>query len=371
MVIPTDGFALVPAGERPDIAYHPDPDKYRSRTALRLQAEPDLPQTPLPFGFPTRIEGPIVWEGKDWTDEKQWVYQLNVTELKEIEDALTHFKTRELYSGRGFFVLRTLPVDSYSKEDVAIVYAGIASYIGNRRGRQDGTGAVLGHIKDLRHTHDINRIGNTSYTTEGQVYHTDYGDLISLLALEVAAEGGTSRLCSSGRIYNELATTRPDLVKTLSEPWPFDNFFRDPLYYERPILFHEDSKIILQFSRRNFTGYGMLKRNPDIPPLSEAQAEALDAMQYIAEKHALALNFRKGDIQFINSLGLLHARDAFKDDPEHTRHLLRIWLRDDEFAWKTPKPLVATWGRLYDHTPDSERFPLVPEIRSKANGVAQ
>lgn len=30
----------------------------------------------------------------------------------------------ELYSGRGFFVLRALPVDTYSREDIAIVYAG-------------------------------------------------------------------------------------------------------------------------------------------------------------------------------------------------------------------------------------------------------
>ena len=30
----------------------------------------------------------------------------------------------DLYAGRGFFVIRTLSVDSYSKEDIAIVYAG-------------------------------------------------------------------------------------------------------------------------------------------------------------------------------------------------------------------------------------------------------
>jgi len=32
----------------------------------------------------------------------------------------------------------------------------------------------------------------------------------------------------------------------------------------------------------------------------------------------LALDFRKGDIQYINSLGLLHARDSFRDSPEKT-----------------------------------------------------
>jgi hypothetical protein len=30
----------------------------------------------------------------------------------------------ELYSGRGFFVIRTLPIDRYSNEDLVIVYAG-------------------------------------------------------------------------------------------------------------------------------------------------------------------------------------------------------------------------------------------------------
>lgn len=31
----------------------------------------------------------------------------------------------ELYSGRGFFVLRTIPIEKYSRGDLAILYAGI------------------------------------------------------------------------------------------------------------------------------------------------------------------------------------------------------------------------------------------------------
>ena len=31
---------------------------------------------------------------------------------------------KELYSGRGFFVLRTLSIDKYSKAEIAIIYAG-------------------------------------------------------------------------------------------------------------------------------------------------------------------------------------------------------------------------------------------------------
>lgn len=81
---------------------------------------------------------------------------------------------------------------------------------------------VLNHIKDLRATHSHQVIGTPAYTTDKQVFHTDIGDIVSLFALEEAAEGGTSRISSSWRVYNELAETRPDLIHTLSESWDFD-----------------------------------------------------------------------------------------------------------------------------------------------------
>ena len=131
---------------------------------------------------------------------------------------------RELHTGRGFFVLRTIPVESYSREDVIVVYAGVSSYVGNSRGVQDRDGGVIAHIKDLTETHPAKTIGAPAYTTDKQVFHTDAGDIISLFALETAAEGGTSRISSSWRVYNDLAKSRPDLIKTLSEPWPVDGY---------------------------------------------------------------------------------------------------------------------------------------------------
>lgn len=77
--------------QQPDIEYHPDEAKYKARTARRLAEDPTLPNIALPEGFPAKVEGPIVWEGKDWTSEDQWVYQLSDAELKEIDDAITYF----------------------------------------------------------------------------------------------------------------------------------------------------------------------------------------------------------------------------------------------------------------------------------------
>lgn len=77
---------------QPDIDYHPDEAKYRARTVRQLAANPDRVRQPLPEGFPAKVEGPIVWEGKDWKGEHQWVYRLSASELQEIDDALAHFK---------------------------------------------------------------------------------------------------------------------------------------------------------------------------------------------------------------------------------------------------------------------------------------
>ncbi|KAJ7043024.1 hypothetical protein C8F04DRAFT_1286894 [Mycena alexandri] len=377
---PTETISVQEGPKQPDISYHPDEAKFRARTARRLAEDPTLPQRPLPEGFPPSVDGPGVWEGKDWTDESQWVYNLSDEQLQEIDRGLAHFEsldkplgyiTRDtfplptlsselrklaevLYSGRGFFVLREIPIDKYSRRQLAIVYAGLSAHVGSERGRQDGTNAVLSHIKDLRvsHAHEKGGIGNAAYTTDKQVFHTDIGDLIALLGIQTSAYGGVSRLSSGGRVYNEIAKTRPDLITVLKDPWPLDRFGADPAYIERPVLYNEDGHIVIQYSRRHFTGYGPQLRSPNIPPISEAQAEALDM----------------GDIQYINSMGLLHARDGFTDEGEKTRHLVRLWLRNDELAWKTPKPLQTVWDKLYAVAPETQRFPLEPEIRRLATG---
>ena len=75
--------------------------------------------------------------------------------------------------------------------------------------------------------------------------------------------------------------------------------------------------MIIQFSRRSFTGYGSLLRSPNIPPITDAQAEALDALHFLAEKYQMVLEFHKGDVQYINNLSVLHARNGFTDDAVH------------------------------------------------------
>ena len=203
---------------------------------------------------------------------------------------------------------------------------------------------VLAHIKDLTGDVDAHSIGAPAYTTEKQVFHTDVGDVIALFALESAEEGGESFLASSWTVYNELAATRPDLIHTLAEPWDFDEsvavpshivliMFNErmkrfgktgpPGYTSRPLLHYQRAtadgdpeRLIIQYARRALTGYWGLPRSPNIPPITEAQAEALDALHFAAEKHAVSLDFRPGDVQFVNNLSIFHARGSFRNSAE-------------------------------------------------------
>lgn len=136
--------------------------------------------------------------------------------------------SKDIHAGRGFVVLRGLRIDAHTREDNIITYTGVSSHIGSIRGRQqdtrlaNGTSPVISHIKDLTSTADKGKIGAPSNTPDKQVFHTDAGDIISLLCLQTAAQGGESYLASSWLVYNILARERPDLLRTLAGEWPLD-----------------------------------------------------------------------------------------------------------------------------------------------------
>ncbi|KAK5994101.1 Taurine hydroxylase-like protein SAT17 [Cladobotryum mycophilum] len=394
-----------PIGQ-PDIDYHPNYDTYLDRVKKRQETE--KLERSLPEGFPTKLESELVWDGRTLAETWDWNYVLDESDLAEVDAAVKHFKSlnlgngyisqetfplpklhdklravsKEIHHGHGFKVVRGVPVDNYSREENIIIFAGIAAHVAPIRARQDNqingqpADVILAHIKNLTGVFDANKIGTPAYTSDKQVFHTDAGDVIALFALSESEEGGQSFLSSSWHVYNELAATRPDLIRTLSEPWILDEFKKNgkthsvrPLLHYQPATAEQPERLIIQYARRYFTGYWGLPRSDDIPPITEAQAEALDALHFTAEKYRVSLDFHKGDIQFANNLSIFHARDGFRDSAEKQRHLVRLWLRDPELAWEHPEYLDEIWTRLYHEVkPENSVFPLEARIRTAGDG---
>jgi alpha-ketoglutarate-dependent taurine dioxygenase len=96
----------------------------------------------------------------------------------------------------------------------------------------------------------------------------------------------------------------------------------DKQWMERPLLHllpatdTAPQRVSLQYGRRYFVGFGALPRSADIPPITEAQAEALDTLHFIGERFCVNTEFQKGDIQYVNNLNIFHARDGFVNEGE-------------------------------------------------------
>jgi hypothetical protein len=77
---------------RPDISYEPDLQKHEQRTAARLQADPSLPNTPLPPGFPSSMDTSVLYfDENSFQSENEYTYNLTDKELKEIKKAVQYF----------------------------------------------------------------------------------------------------------------------------------------------------------------------------------------------------------------------------------------------------------------------------------------
>jgi hypothetical protein len=56
-----------------------------------------------------------------------------------------------------------------------------------------------------------------------QFFHADDSDLVGLLCIARALQGGESDIVSSHHVYNVLAAERPDVLDLLTQPiWYFD-----------------------------------------------------------------------------------------------------------------------------------------------------
>ncbi|XXG99226.1 hypothetical protein Hte_005563 [Hypoxylon texense] len=161
-------------------------------------------------------------------------------------------------------------------------------------------------------------------------------------------------------IYNELAATRPDILYLLGQPiWFFDSRNLSQQAERRPLLFNQNGHIILNFGRIHVMGEELADDGTPMPKPTAQQVEALDILQQIAERHQLRLRTELGDLTFFNNFALLHARDSFRDTPEATRWIVRLWLKNKPTAWPLPRALKSGNDCVFDDSTD-ELWDIVP-----------
>ncbi len=236
---------------------------------------------------------------------------------------------RDLVQGRGFALIRGLPVEKYSEREAGTIFYGLGCHIGSPRS-QNAKGHMLGHVRDLgmKSTDPNVRIYQTN---ERQTFHTDSADVVGLLCLRAAREGGLSLLVSASAIFNEMHRQRPDLLALLLQPIATDRRGEVPEgmlpYMLIPIFSIYEGHLTVFYQRQYIDS---AQRFEDAPRLTPDHVAALDMFDRLANDPRLNLSMKldPGDMQFVYNHALLHDRTGFEDweDPAQKRHLLRLWL---------------------------------------------
>ena len=151
------------------------------------------------------VEGPSAWIGAELAaNPDAWTYHLSPAEIAEIESASAAVRARsldiaaiqpadfplptlgpvldrlreEVINGRGFVLMRGLPVEGRPIAESATAYWGIGTYFGSARS-QNAMGHVLGHVRDLGLSTTDPRV-RIYQTTERQHFHTDSCDIVGI-----------------------------------------------------------------------------------------------------------------------------------------------------------------------------------------------
>ena len=311
--------------------------------------------------MPQQLPPPIISTAAAWigtemaANPEKWLVSLSQDDIADLESAATHFLSlnkdigeisaqdfpltsfdkhlatlkQKLIKGIGVEVLRGLPIANYSQEFMATIFCGIGSHLGSARS-QNAAGHILGHVRDTgAKSSDPNaRIYQTS---ERQTFHTDSADVVGLLCIREAQEGGKSMLVSAESIYNRMNALRPDLTALL-----FDNIATDRRgeipqggnpYMEIPPLSWYDNRLTVFYQRQYIDS---AQRFEGAMKLTEAHIEALDLFDELADDPELhfGMQLEPGDMQFVYNHSQLHDRTGFVDwpDPLQRRHLFRLWL---------------------------------------------
>ena len=332
----------------------------------------------------TPISGPMVWTSEDLRRSTDWIRTLIAAETDELDAALRAVQrrglgwqtmtrddfamprlaaalaevSRELEDGRGLVLLRGIPVERYGEDELRIVYWGLGLHLGTPR-LQNAHGELIGDVRDENRLYgtvrevDPARAGeprtsrNKARSAGPLRFHTDRTDVVTLLCVRPAARGGLSKVVSAPAVHNAILEGRPDLHALLCAPYYHSREGEAggrQRYYAMPIFGMRDGRFTSQYSR---TFVENAQGIPGVPPLTDAQNEALDLWAEVCEELCYSMDMKAGDLQLLNNHVVYHARTTYEDDPApgRDRFLMRLWLSMPN-SRALPAGYEALWGSI-------------------------
>ena len=293
--------------------------------------------------------GPAAWRGPDFEHDHSWIHRLSPETIAVLDAGLAHLASLgkrfpdfskddfpihalsadlarcadELENGRGFLLLRGLPVERYTEDELNAVYYGLGLHMGTPV-RQNPRGELLGTVMNVG---DVTKKTTRVYETNLYLpYHSDPSDVVGLLCVRKAMQGGLSSLVSVAAIHNEILARRPEFLGLFYRPMYFEHLC-EPRPSLSPIFSHHKGKLSCRYLRQYLElGHEIMEQ-----PLSRVEIAALDLFDEVMHDPSMRLDMmlEPGDIQFANNYAVLHSRTSFEDDPDfgQRRKMIRLWLK--------------------------------------------
>jgi hypothetical protein len=304
------------------------------------------------------VEGSSAWRKDDVVADRSWVLQLSEQNISDIDLALEQARQRRatfatldkdtfrvpsmepllatlreaLLHGRGFALVRGLPVEKYSIKDNELIFWGIGSYLG-RGVTQNAAAELISHVYD-RGLDYRDRTVRAYQVRDALAMHCDNSDLVGLLCIRRAKSGGSSLLTSSMAVYNEILRTRPEYLGIYYSGFAYDRKNEQGEGEERftqkiPLFSASNGVVSCRYAR----SYIQLAQGTTGVKLSDMEQEAISYFEEVASRpeFQLEMDLEPGDMQFANNYVVLHARRGFENyaEPERGRLLLRLWLETE------------------------------------------
>ena len=128
-------------------------------------------------------------------------------------------------------------MDSYGDAHAGLLFRGIGCHFGDVV-TQNAKGDLLGHVRDLGFDDYRGRSDVRGYQTRARLeFHTDVVDIVGLMCLRAAREGGHSLIVSSTTVHNEMLRETPLLLGLLYGNFLFDR--RGEEAAGRETVFHQ------------------------------------------------------------------------------------------------------------------------------------
>jgi len=299
------------------------------------------------------VGGPAAWRGAEASRRDDWIVRFTSEDIAEIEAAarstaglpleridrsnfpLPALAPRirswadELAVGRGFVLLRGLPVRRWGEALSSVAFWGLGCHLGVPGG-QNPQEELLGHVRD--YGEDAANPYVRKYRTSTDIaFHCDLADVVGLLCLQAARQGGASRIVSSVSVHDEILRRRPELAARLYQPFLLDtrDESRDatmPFVPVQPCCFSQGR--LRTFWHSDY--FRSVDRHASAPRFTDVERRLLDLYEEVAASPELRLDMdlEEGDVQWISNHTVVHARTGYQEwpEPDRRRHLLRLWL---------------------------------------------